>query len=46
MPKERGKLVCIESVMLILGVVISYWMDYGFAKVSGPVQWYNQGYMI
>jgi hypothetical protein len=29
MPKEWGKLVCIKSCILILGVVISYWMDYG-----------------
>jgi MFS family permease len=41
MPKERGKLVCIECVILILGVVISYWMDYGFSHVNGPAQWYE-----
>jgi MFS family permease len=41
MPKERGKLVCIECVILIFGVVISYWMDYGFSYVDGPAQWYG-----
>jgi MFS family permease len=40
MPNERGKLVCIDCCILIFGIVISYWMDYGFAKINGASQWY------
>ncbi|KAL2007464.1 hypothetical protein VTN00DRAFT_8902 [Thermoascus crustaceus] len=37
--KERGKLVAIDSSLIIFGVFVAYWMDYGFALVSGSVQW-------
>jgi len=37
--KERGKLVAIDSCIIIFGIFIAYWMDYGFAQVSGPAQW-------
>ncbi|CAL5867988.1 uncharacterized protein PFLUO_LOCUS2211 [Penicillium psychrofluorescens] len=37
--KERGKLVAVDSSLMIFGILIAYWMDYGFAQVSGPAQW-------
>lgn len=37
--KERGKLVGVDTSLMIFGILIAYWMDYGFAMVSGPAQW-------
>ncbi|RHZ70696.1 hypothetical protein CDV55_101537 [Aspergillus turcosus] len=36
---ERGKLVAVDTCLIIFGILIAYWMDYGFAMVSGPAQW-------
>ncbi|KAJ4001194.1 general substrate transporter [Lentinula boryana] len=35
----RGALVCLNSTITIVGLVIAYWLDYGLSFVSGPVQW-------
>jgi sugar porter (SP) family MFS transporter len=37
--KERGKLVAIDACLIIFGIFIAYWIDYGFAQVNGPAQW-------
>jgi MFS family permease len=37
--KARGPLIAVDSCVIIFGILIAYWMDYGFAKVSGPAQW-------
>lgn len=37
--RERGKLVAIDSCIIIFGIFLAYWMDYGMAMVSGPAQW-------
>ena len=37
--KQRGMLVAIDSCIIIFGILIAYWVDYGFAQVSGPAQW-------
>ena len=37
--KQRGMLVAIDSCTIIFGILIAYWIDYGFAQVSGPAQW-------
>ncbi|KAF5392125.1 hypothetical protein D9757_003194 [Collybiopsis confluens] len=35
----RGALVCLNSTITIVGLVIAYWLDYGLSFVSGPIQW-------
>ncbi|KAH7908218.1 general substrate transporter [Hygrophoropsis aurantiaca] len=35
----RGTLVCLNSAVTIIGLVIAYWLDYGLSFVDGPVQW-------
>jgi MFS family permease len=36
---ERGKLIAIDSCLIIFGILIAYRIDYGFAHISGPAQW-------
>ncbi|KIY50131.1 general substrate transporter [Fistulina hepatica ATCC 64428] len=35
----RGRLVCLNSTITIIGLVFAYWLDYGMSFVDGPVQW-------
>ncbi|KAK0439227.1 general substrate transporter [Armillaria borealis] len=35
----RGALVCLNSTITIVGLVIAYWLDYGMSFVAGPSQW-------
>ncbi|KIY62664.1 general substrate transporter [Cylindrobasidium torrendii FP15055 ss-10] len=35
----RGTLVCLNSTLTIVGLVIAYWLDYGMSFVEGPAQW-------
>ncbi|KZV76507.1 general substrate transporter [Peniophora sp. CONT] len=35
----RGTLVCLNSTVTIIGLVIAYWLDYGMSFVDGPAQW-------
>ncbi|KAI0821858.1 general substrate transporter [Trametes gibbosa] len=35
----RGALVCLNSTVTIIGLVIAYWLDYGMSYVNGPAQW-------
>ncbi|EJF56774.1 general substrate transporter [Dichomitus squalens LYAD-421 SS1] len=35
----RGALVCLNSTVTIIGLVIAYWLDYGMSFVGGPAQW-------
>ncbi|TFK37519.1 general substrate transporter [Crucibulum laeve] len=37
--KIRGALVCLNSTVTIIGLVIAYWLDYGMSFVDGPAQW-------
>ncbi|KAB5593245.1 Sugar transporter STL1 [Ceratobasidium theobromae] len=37
--RKRGALVCLNSAITILGLVIAYFLDYGLSFVDGPVQW-------
>ncbi|KAJ6542846.1 general substrate transporter [Mycena capillaripes] len=37
--KIRGALVCLNSTVTIIGLVIAYWLDYGMSFHSGPAQW-------
>ncbi|KAF8134677.1 general substrate transporter [Mycena galopus ATCC 62051] len=37
--KIRGALVCLNSTVTIVGLVIAYWLDYGMSFHSGPAQW-------
>ncbi|KAI0717065.1 general substrate transporter [Earliella scabrosa] len=35
----RGTLVCLNSTVTIIGLVIAYWLDYGISFVDGLAQW-------
>ncbi|MCJ1302408.1 hypothetical protein MMC08_005211 [Hypocenomyce scalaris] len=37
--KHRGKVVAVDCTVSLVGVVVAYWIDYGFAHVNGPAQW-------
>ncbi|CAI7648049.1 general substrate transporter [Penicillium manginii] len=37
--KNRGQHVVIDGVCMVLGFVITNWVDYGFSKTTGETQW-------
>lgn len=36
---KRGKLVCSEPLLVGVGIVISYFFDYGMSFVGGQIAW-------
>ncbi|KAI6869002.1 general substrate transporter [Hortaea werneckii] len=38
-PEHRGKLLCAQGTVTIVGLCIAYWLDYGLSFVDGGVQW-------
>ncbi|KEF52075.1 uncharacterized protein A1O9_11701 [Exophiala aquamarina CBS 119918] len=38
-PKNRGALVCAQSMLTIVGLCIAYWLDYGLSFVDSSIQW-------
>lgn len=38
-PKRRGALLCAQGTIMIFGLVIAYWLDYGLSFVASPAQW-------
>lgn len=38
-PKHRGRTVCIEGFLIVVGCCIAYWVDYGLSFAAGSVQW-------
>lgn len=37
--KDRGQHVVIDGICMVLGFVITNWVDYGFSKTTGETQW-------
>ncbi|KAK5789447.1 hypothetical protein VI817_008571 [Penicillium citrinum] len=37
--KHRGQHVVVDGICMVLGFVITNWVDYGFSKTTGEVQW-------
>lgn len=38
-PHERGRLVITSGALITFGIMISYWIDYGFSFAKGQIQW-------
>ncbi|KAK0618975.1 general substrate transporter [Immersiella caudata] len=38
-PHKRGKMVLLDGALITGGIMISYWVDFGFSFVSGCVSW-------
>ncbi|KAK9454001.1 putative hexose carrier protein [Dipodascopsis uninucleata] len=38
-PKSRGRMMAMQLSNLILGLIISNWLDYGMASYSGSISW-------
>jgi sugar porter (SP) family MFS transporter len=38
-PKSRGRMMAMQLSNLIMGLIVSNWLDYGMAFHSGSVQW-------
>ncbi|CDH56854.1 sugar transporter stl1 [Lichtheimia corymbifera JMRC:FSU:9682] len=38
-PKDRGFLIMNEGMLIGFGIMVSYWVDYGFYFLEGSVQW-------
>ncbi|RIB05796.1 sugar transporter [Gigaspora rosea] len=39
-PKEiRGRLVSLQQFSITIGIAVSFWIDYGSAKIDSPAQW-------
>lgn len=36
---KRGKLICSEPLLVGVGIVISYFFDYGMSFVGGQIAW-------
>lgn len=39
LPTQRGWMVACQLTMLLVGILISYWINYGLYFASGPLQW-------
>lgn len=39
LPSQRGWHVCCQVTMMLFGLMLAYWMNYGFYFHPGPVQW-------
>ena len=37
--KNRGMYVCSQPLAIGVGIVLSYWFDYGMSYVTGSVSW-------
>ncbi|GES61907.1 sugar transporter [Aspergillus terreus] len=37
--RKRGMYVCSQPLAIGVGIVVSYWFDYGMSFVEGPVNW-------
>jgi MFS family permease len=37
--KARGRMIAVQLSMLIVGIVIAYWLDYGMSLKSTSIQW-------
>lgn len=37
--KHRGQHVVVDGICMVLGFVITNWVDYGFSKTTGETQW-------
>ncbi|KAJ5984962.1 hypothetical protein N7522_012158 [Penicillium canescens] len=37
--KHRGQHVVVDGICMVLGFVITNWVDYGFSKATGETQW-------
>lgn len=40
--RERGPEVAINCASLLAGVAISYWVDFGFTRMSNQLSWVSQ----
>ncbi|OUM52247.1 hypothetical protein BVG19_g1417 [[Candida] boidinii] len=38
-PSQRGKLIAVAGAMITGGIMISYWIDFGFYFTKGTVSW-------
>ena len=38
-PKQRGMIIILSGAMIALGIMISYWVNYGFYFATGSVRW-------
>lgn len=38
-PKHRGRTVCIQGFLIVVGCCIAYWVDYGLSFTNSSVQW-------
>lgn len=37
--KNRGQHVVVDGICMVLGFVLTNWIDYGFSKTTGEMQW-------
>ncbi|PLB53109.1 putative transcription factor TFIIIB complex subunit Brf1 [Aspergillus steynii IBT 23096] len=37
--RKRGMFVCSQALFVGVGIVLSYWFDYGMSYVDGPMSW-------
>ncbi|KAI9652433.1 MAG: hypothetical protein M1831_006776 [Alyxoria varia] len=38
-PEKRGVLIILSGCLISAGIMIAYWVDYGFYFLEGPVRW-------
>ncbi|KAI9321300.1 general substrate transporter [Dichotomocladium elegans] len=38
-PKDRGYLIMNEGMLIGFGIMVSYWIDYGFYFATGSIRW-------
>lgn len=39
-PKSRGRALCIQLTTLNFGIMLSYWINYGFNSIETPQKWH------
>jgi len=37
--EKRGSLILLSGALISVGIMVTYWVDYGFYFLSGPVRW-------
>ncbi|KAI9658172.1 MAG: hypothetical protein M1831_004019 [Alyxoria varia] len=36
---RRGQMIMIEGALITAGITLSYWLDFGFSFIDGPIAW-------
>lgn len=44
--KERGPEVAVQCIVLISGVALAYWVDFGFTRMTNQLSWVRKHHPV